>query len=133
MTHVPWGSGFRYTLCKRKRKLKEHNRKRISIFTHRVLFNLHLASSEELVNIIFAGDISFDGTVRYHVNKGDHTYNDSFSQIAPYITDADLAVVNFESPIITKKMRRWKAEKGPYSILLRTDAKSASSLRYNGS
>ena len=88
--------------------------------------------SLEPVSIVFAGDISFYGSVRYYVQHGYHSYNDTFRRIAPYIKEADIAVVNFESPLVTKEMLRQKAKKGGMKpVFLNADAESASSLRYS--
>ena len=95
-----------------------------------LIYNPWLGFSKEPISIVFAGDISFYGPVRYYVQHGYHSYNDTFRRIAPYIREADVAVVNFESPFVTKEMLHQKDKKGSHAIFLNADAESASSLRY---
>ena len=58
--------------------------------------------------MLFVGDITFSGPVKYYVERNYHTYNDSFIDVAPYIRQADIAVANLESPFVGKDVYRYK-------------------------
>ena len=60
------------------------------------------------VTVLFVGDITFAGPVKYYVEHDYHTYNDSFNEVAPYIRQADIAVANLESPFTRKDVYRYK-------------------------
>ena len=47
------------------------------------------------------GDISFDGPIRYHVDRGHCTYNTSFKEVRPMFNFADTAIANLESAVIS--------------------------------
>ena len=73
------------------------------------------------------GDISFSGPVKYYVEHGHYTYNDSFKEVAPFIREADISVGNLESPFVDKHVYPYMY-KGP-KIILDSSPSAASSLR----
>ena len=77
---------------------------------------------------MFVGDISFSDPVRYYVEHGYHSYNDSFNDVAPYIREADISVGNLESSFVTQEMLDdpYKMEK---SVSLYASPQAASALR----
>ena len=62
--------------------------------------------ADDSISIIFVGDVSFDGVVRYYVNHGYNNYNDTMEKVAEIIREADIAVGNLESPFVTKSMQK---------------------------
>ncbi|CAH3127204.1 unnamed protein product, partial [Pocillopora meandrina] len=50
------------------------------------------------VTLLFVGDISFAGPIKYYVDHKYYTYNDTFNDVAPFIREADISVGNLESP-----------------------------------
>ena len=58
-----------------------------------IVFSTCFSLSEQ-VTLLFVGDLSFSGPVKYYVERGYHTYNDSFNDVAPYIREADISVAN---------------------------------------
>ncbi|XP_022782650.1 uncharacterized protein LOC111323536 [Stylophora pistillata] len=83
------------------------------------------------VSLMFVGDISFSDPVRYYVEHGYHSYNDSFNDVAPYIREADISVGNLESPFVTQEMLDdpYKMEK---SVSLYASPQAASALSFSG-
>ena len=79
---------------------------------------------------MFVGDISFSGPVKYYVEHNYHSYNDSFRDVAPFIREADISVVNLESPFVSKDVYRYKY-KGAKGVLLYSSPEAASALRYS--
>ena len=75
--------------------------KRIKLFTT-TIWKGKLFSLVEHVALVFVGDISFSGPIKYYVEHKYHTYNDSFDEVAPYIRQADISIGNLESPSSTK-------------------------------
>lgn len=53
--------------------------------------------SSGTVKIIFGGNVGFDGIVRYKVEAGICTYNESFNRIRRYLAKADHVAVNLDS------------------------------------
>ena len=51
------------------------------------------------MTLLFVGDVAFSGPVKYYVEHGYHTYNDSFNDVASYIREADISVANLEFPL----------------------------------
>ncbi|CAH3017435.1 unnamed protein product, partial [Porites evermanni] len=81
----------------------------------------------EHVNLLFVGDVSFSTPLKYYVEHGYHTYNDSFNEVAKYVKNADFSVANLESPFVSKDMYRYR--KGKHVVLdASSDAASALSL-----
>ena len=80
------------------------------------------------VTLLFVGDVSFAGPVKYYVEHDYHTYNDSFNEVAPYIRQADIAVANLESPFVSKDVYRYKY-KGKRLVFLDSSPKAAPALR----
>ncbi len=87
--------------------------------------NFYLA---EHVTLLFAGDISFSGPLKYYVEHKYHTYNDSFIEVAPFIREADISVGNLESPFVSKDVYR-HMYKGKKSVILDASPSSAPALR----
>ena len=51
------------------------------------------------MTLLFVGDVAFSGPVKYYVEHGYHTYNDTFDDVAPYIREAGISVANLEFPL----------------------------------
>ena len=65
-----------------------------------MIFRLFIQQKEEeIVTLVFLGDISFDGVTRYHVTKGNCTYSESFEKMKPVLKEKDYAIGNLESPL----------------------------------
>ena len=93
------------------------------------LFFLHVymyVIGEE-VSLLFVGDVSFSTPVKYYVEHGYHTYNDSFNEVAPYIRDADISVANLESPFVSNDTYRFKLKEK--FVVLDASADAAAALR----
>ena len=84
----------------------------------------------EHVTLLFVGDISFSGPVKYYVEHNYHSYNDSFRDVAPFIREADISVANLESPFVSKDVYRYKY-KGMKMVYLYSSPEAASALRYS--
>ncbi|KAM7439661.1 hypothetical protein ABFA07_010983 [Porites harrisoni] len=84
----------------------------------------------EHVNLLFVGDVSFSTPLKYYVEHGYHTYNDSFNEVAKYVKNADFSVANLESPFVSKDMYRYKM-KGK-NVVLDASSDAASALRFAG-
>ena len=103
--------------------------------THIGLSALHFPdefsiSIVEHVNLLFVGDVSFSTPLKYYVEHGYHTYNDSFNEVAKYVKNADFSVANLESPFVSKDMYRyWKGK----HVVLDASSDAASALRWNSS
>jgi len=80
--------------------------------------------------LLFVGDISFSGPVKYYVEHNYHSYNDSFRDVAPFIREADISVANLESPFVSKDVYRYKY-KGKNGVYLYSSPEAASALRYS--
>ena len=93
-------------------------------FSKRIFFSV-----VEQVSLLFVGDVSFSVPLRYYVEQGYHTYNDSFNEVAKYIRNADISVANLESPFVSKDMYHYKL-KGK-SVVLDASSDAASALRWN--
>ena len=89
-----------------------------------------LFSLSEHITLLFVGDISFSGPLKYYVEHKYHTYNDSFNEVAPYIRQADISVGNLESPFVSQDVYR-HIYKGKKSIILDASPEASSALRYN--
>ena len=74
------------------------------------------------------GDISFSGPVKYYVDHGHYTYNDSFNEVAPFIKQADISVGNLETPFVDKNVYA-HMYKGPKPRILDSDPSAVSALR----
>ena len=79
------------------------------------------------MNLLFVGDVSFSTPLKYYVEHGYHTYNDSFNEVAKYVENADFSVANLESPFVSKDMYRHKM-KGK-NVVLDASSDAASALR----
>jgi len=84
--------------------------------------------TSEQVSLLFAGDISFSGPVKYHVDHNYHSYNDTFDEVAPFIRKADISVANLESPFVNEDMYSYKFTGGK-PVILDASPKAVSSLR----
>ncbi|XP_046854390.1 capsule biosynthesis protein CapA-like [Xenia sp. Carnegie-2017] len=82
------------------------------------------------VSIIFVGDINFDGCVKYYVNHGFNTYNDTLAEVADVIREADIAVGNLECSLTTKSMTSKGIMK--HKILVDADPSSVKALNFAG-
>ncbi|XP_074624450.1 capsule biosynthesis protein CapA-like [Acropora palmata] len=71
------------------------------------------------VTLPFVGDISFTATTKYYVEHGYHSYNDTFKEVASYITEADVSIGNLESPF--DNMYQYIYRKGKNSVILDSD------------
>ena len=80
--------------------------------------------------MLFVGDISFSGPVKYYVEHNYHSYNDSFRDVAPFIKEADISVANLKSPFVSNDVYRYKY-KGMKSVFLYSCPEAASALRYS--
>ena len=56
------------------------------------------------MSIIFVGDISFDGCVKYYVGHRYYRYSDTMAKVANVIREADISVGNLESPFVNETM-----------------------------
>ena len=81
-----------------------------------------------MVDLLFVGDISFTGPMKYYVERGHHTYNDSFNDVAQYIREADISVANLESPFVDKDVYPFMY-KGPKLAVMDASPIAASALR----
>ena len=81
------------------------------------------------MTLLFVGDISFSGPVKYYVEHNYHTYNDSFNEVAPYIRQADISVANLECPFVSKDVYPYKFKDKKRLIILDSAPKAASALR----
>ena len=93
-------------------------------FSKRIFFSI-----VEQVNLLFVGDVSFSVPLKYYVEHGYHTYNDSFNEVAKYVKNADISVANLESPFVSKDMYRYKLKEK--SVVLDASSDAASALRWN--
>ena len=66
-------------------------------FSERIFFSI-----VKQVSLLFVGDVSFSVPLKYYVEHGYHTYNDSFNEVAKYVRNADISVANLESPFVSK-------------------------------
>ena len=82
------------------------------------------------VTLLFVGDISFSGPVKYYVEHKYHTYNDSFNEVAPHIRQADISIGNLESPFVSQEVYR-HMYKGKKRVILDASPEAAPALRYN--
>ena len=81
------------------------------------------------VTLLFVGDISFAGPIKYYVDHKYHTYNDTFNDVAPFIREADISVGNLESPFANQHVLT-HILRGRKSVLLYAIPKAASALRW---
>ena len=77
--------------------------------------------------MLFVGDVSFSTPLKYYVEHGYHTYNDSFNEVAKYVKNADFSVANLESPFVSEDMYRYSM-KGK-NVVLDASSDAASALR----
>ncbi|CAH3032033.1 unnamed protein product [Porites evermanni] len=92
----------------------------------------YIASSvnSEPITFVFVGDIAFSGPVRYYVENGYYSYNDSFKDVAKYIREADVSVANLESPFVDHES--YRNFNGKKAFVLDASADAASSLSFAG-
>ncbi|CAH3127210.1 unnamed protein product, partial [Pocillopora meandrina] len=83
------------------------------------------------VTLLFVGDISFAGPIKYYVDHKYHTYNDTFNDVAPFIREADISVGNLESPFANQHVLN-HLYRGRKPVLLYATPKAASALRFAG-
>ena len=103
--------------------------KHIKLFTT-TIWKGKLFSLVEHVALVFVGDISFSGPIKYYVEHKYHTYNDSFDEVAPYIRQADISIGNLESPFVNQDVYR-HMYKGKKVMILDSSPEAAPALRYN--
>ncbi|XP_078372089.1 capsule biosynthesis protein CapA-like [Oculina patagonica] len=84
----------------------------------------------EKVTLLFAGDISFSGPVKYYVEHNYHSYNDSFSDVATLIREADIAVANLESPFVSEDVYPYQDKEKV--VILDSSPKAVSALSFAG-
>lgn len=77
--------------------------------------------------MLFVGDISFSGPVKYYVEHNYHSYNDSFRDVAPYIRQADISVANLESPFVSNDVYGFRDKRK--KVLLDSSPEAVSALR----
>ena len=75
------------------------------------------------------GDVSFAGPVKYYAEHNYHTYEDSFSEVAEYIKDADISVANLECPFVDKKVYRHMFKNKRRLTILYSSPEAAPALR----
>ena len=85
-------------------------------------------SVTENVTLLFVGDVSFAGPIRYYVEHKYHSYNDTLSEDAPYVREADISVANLESPFINKDMYNSMYD-GEKTVILDASPEAAPALR----
>ena len=81
--------------------------------------------------MLFVGDISFSGPVKYYVEHNFHSYNDSFSDVASFmsfIREAYISVANLESPFVSKDVYRYMYN-GNKEVTLDSSPRAVSALR----
>ncbi|EDO38326.1 predicted protein [Nematostella vectensis] len=87
----------------------------------------------EQASLVFTGDVSFGGAIRYFAEKGFYDYKETLTKVATYLQQADIAIGNYESPFIQRKdevkENRWKTDD---AVTLRSTLKSAPALRFAG-
>ncbi|KAL9967851.1 hypothetical protein ACROYT_G026149 [Oculina patagonica] len=91
-----------------------------------------VTGNKDHVTLLFVGDISFSGPVKYYVEHKYHTYNDSFNEVAPYIREADISVGNLECPFVSKDVYPYKFKGEKRLIILDSSPKAASALSFAG-
>ncbi|KAJ7392937.1 hypothetical protein OS493_008177, partial [Desmophyllum pertusum] len=94
-----------------------------------VLLFLAVAAQKEQVSLLFVGDISFSGPVKYYVEHNYHSYNDTFSDVASFIRETDISIANLESPFVNKDMHRYKVAK---VVNLDSSPEAVSALSFAG-
>ena len=92
------------------------------------LINGNVFFLADQVTLLFVGDISFSGPVKYYVKHKYHTYNDSFNEVAPHIRQADILIGNLESPFVSEDVYPHKY-KGKRSVVLDASPEAARVLR----
>ena len=70
----------------------------------KICFSFFFFFFSEQVTLLFVGDISFSGPVKYYVEHNYHSYNDSFRDVAPFIREADISIANLESPFVSNDL-----------------------------
>jgi len=83
------------------------------------------------VTLLFVGDISFSGPVKYYVEHKFHSYNDSFNEVAPHIRQADISIGNLESPFVSQEVYR-HIYKGKKAVILDASPEAAPALSFAG-
>ncbi|XP_027038259.1 uncharacterized protein LOC113666665 [Pocillopora damicornis] len=91
-----------------------------------------ILANEEHVTLLFVGDVSFAGPVKYYAEHNFHTYEDSFSEVAEYIKDADISVANLECPFVDKKVYRHMFKDKRRLTILYSSPEAAPALSYAG-
>ncbi|KAJ7355054.1 hypothetical protein OS493_028269 [Desmophyllum pertusum] len=92
-----------------------------------------VTASKEHITLLFVGDISFSGPVKYYVEHKYHTYNDSFNDVAPYIREADISVGNLETPFVDKDVyRQMHMYTRKKNVLLDANTTAAPALSFAG-
>lgn len=93
------------------------------------MFSIVSSYISEEVTMLFVGDISFSGPVRYYVKHNYTSYNDSFIDAAPFIREADIAVANLESPFASTDLYNNQYKKD-WKVILDSSPEAVSALRY---
>ncbi|XP_078375862.1 capsule biosynthesis protein CapA-like [Oculina patagonica] len=91
-----------------------------------------VTANKDNVTLLFVGDISFSGPVKYYVERNNYKYNDSFNEVAPYIREADISVGNLEAPFVSKDVYPYKFKGEKRLIFLDSSPKAASALSFAG-
>ncbi|KAJ7392934.1 hypothetical protein OS493_008174 [Desmophyllum pertusum] len=94
-----------------------------------VLLFQAVTAKKEQVSLLFVGDISFSGPVKYYVEHNYHSYNDTFSDVTPFIREADISIANLESPFVNKDMHRYEVAK---AVNLDSSPEAVSALSFAG-
>lgn len=81
------------------------------------------------MTLLFVGDISLSGPVKYYVEHNYHSYNDSFSDVASFIREADIAVANLEYPFVSKDVYRYMYKAVRKAVTLDSSPRAVSALR----
>ena len=92
---------------------------------HHIIFTFFLFTDQ--VTLLFVGDITFSGPVRYYVEHHHQSYNTCFVEVASFIRGADISVANLETPFVNASLFSHKCQK---QVVLDSSPQSASSLRW---
>lgn len=86
----------------------------------------------ETVKLIFGGDVTFSGAIKYHGRRINCTYNESLSQLKPYLSEADHVIVNLETSFHPYKGLKLKEVDPDKAVTLISDLDAMPALSYAG-
>ena len=93
---------------------------------HHYQYHISFFLFTDQVTLLFVGDITFSGPVRYYVEHNHQSYNTCFVEVASFIRGADISVANLETPLVNATVFSHKCQK---QVVLDSSPQSASSLR----